>query len=144
MTLPPGDLLASIVVPIISDFSRLDGLAVDAAGAGVLVLSEGDPHRLAQGVEDLLPGAIVAPLGEVFVDGALGRQVVRQHVPLAAGAIDVEDRVDHFPEINLARPSHLGDGDQRPDDFPLRVGQVAGVGLTHRDMLRSGRAVRIS
>jgi hypothetical protein len=40
-----------------------------------------------------LPSSIVSPLGEVVVNRALGRQIVRQHVPLAAAAVEVEDRI---------------------------------------------------
>ena len=75
--------------------------------AGVGVVTAGHADLLAQGVEDLLPGAVGLPLGEVVVDGALGRQVVREHVPLAARAVEVEDGVEHLPHVDLAGPSHV-------------------------------------
>src|SRR4051794_21194475 len=74
-----------------------------------------------QGVEDRLPGAVGLPLLEVVVHGALGRQVVREHVPLAAGAVEVEDGVEHLPHLDLAWPSRRIDGDQRLDDDPLII-----------------------
>ena len=66
----------------------------------------------------------------------LAREVVREHVPLAAGAGQVEDGVEDLPHVDLAGPPDVEDGDQRLDDGPLLVGQVGGVGLTHRGMLR--------
>ena len=88
-----------------------------------------------QGIEDLLPGAVGLPLLEVVVDGALGRQVVREHVPLAARAVEVGDGVEHLAPVDLTGPPGRVDGDQGLDDRPLLAGQVGGVGLTHRGML---------
>ncbi len=80
----------------------------------------------------------------MVVDGALGRQVVRQHIPLAAGAVEVEDSVEHLTHVDLPGPADFVDGDQRLDDGPLLIGQVRGVGLTHRGVLRRRRMVRTS
>ena len=87
---------------------------------------------------------VLPPPGEVVVDGALGRQVVREHVPLAAGTVEVEDGVDHFPHLDLPRPSHPVDRDQRLDDGPLGVGQVGGIGLTHLWILQQRSVLRVS
>jgi site-specific DNA recombinase len=134
MTLPPGDLLAPVVPPTVGDLGGLDRLAVDAPGAGVGVTTLGHAELLPQGVEDLLPGAVGLPLGEVVIHRALGRQVVREHVPLAPRACEVEDRVEDLPHVDFPRPSYPVDGDQRLDDRPLIVAQIGGVGLTHRGM----------
>ncbi|MBV8074794.1 MAG: recombinase family protein, partial [Planctomycetaceae bacterium] len=132
VSLPPGDLLAPVGAPLVGDLGRLDGLAVAAPGAGRRLLPGGDPHLPTQGVEDLLPGAVGLPLGEVVGNGALGRQVVGEQIPLAAAAVEVEDGVEHLPHVDRAGPADGVDGDQGRDDFPLLVGQVGGVGLTHR------------
>ena len=69
-----------------------------------------------------------SPLVEVAPDGALGREVVGQVPPLAAGAEDVEDGVEDVPHVGLAGPSAAGLGrDVRLDQGPLGVGDVAGV-----------------
>jgi hypothetical protein len=102
-------------------------LAVDAPGTRAGLPAGGDPDPTPQGVVDPLLGAVVPPLGEVVVDGALGRQVVRQHVPLAAGAVEIEQGVEHLPHVVSPGPADLLDGDQRLDDRPLLVAEVGGV-----------------
>src|SRR5262249_32433163 len=85
-----------------------------------------------QGVEDLLPGAVLPPGDEVIPGGALGLQVVRQHVPLAAGARLVHQGVHHLAEVHLPRPaSRLRRGEQVLDQVPLPVRQVRPVRLAH-------------
>src|SRR5205823_6615501 len=71
----------------------------------------------------------VPPLVEVAPDGGLGREVLGQVAPLAAGSQQVEDGIDDVPQVGLARPPAGVDGDARLDQGPLFVGDVAGVGL---------------
>ena len=78
---------------------------------------------------DGVEGAVVPPLVEVAPDGALGREVLGQVTPLAAGAQDVEDGIDDVAQVGLAGPAAGVDGQVRLDQGPLRVGDVAGVGL---------------
>src|SRR3954447_18706711 len=118
MTLPPGDLLPPVVAPTVGDLGRLDRLAIDARHARAGVVTTGHTDLLPQGVHDLLPRAIVPPLGEVVVDGALGQEVVGKHVPLATRAVEVEDRVDDLPQVDLAGPTDPIDRDQRLNDRP--------------------------
>ena len=59
---------------------------------------------------DRVEGAVVPPLVEVAPDGALGRKVLGQVTPLAAGAEDVEDGVDDVAQVGLAGPSAGGAG----------------------------------
>ena len=46
------------------------------------------------------------------------RQVVGEHVPLAAGAVEVEDGVEHLPHLDRAGPADGVDGDQGLEDLP--------------------------
>src|ERR1035437_10731462 len=103
MTFPPGDLLTPIEPPAVGDLGRLHRLAVDAPSAGVGVTTLGHADLLPQTVEDLLPRAVGLPLGEVVVHRALGRQVMGEHGPLAPRTIEVEDRVEPLPHVDLAR-----------------------------------------
>src|SRR5437879_5768965 len=105
MTLATLDLLAAVVADGTADLGALDGLAVDAAGAGCFLTVGSRADLGAQGVEDLLPGAVLVPGGEVLVGGALGDEVVGQVVPLAAGAGLVEQGVDHLTQIDAAGPT---------------------------------------
>jgi hypothetical protein len=144
VALDPGELLTPVVAPLAADLGPLDRLAVDAAGTRRRLPAVGDAHPLAQGVHEPLPGAVVPPSREVVVDGALGRQVVGEHVPLAARAVEVEDRVEHLAHVDVAGPAEVEDGDVRLDQGPLVVGQVGGIGLTHRGMLRRRGNLRTS
>src|SRR5262249_21898350 len=104
-----------------------DRLAVDAAGAGRPPPPLLEPDQLAQGVVDLLQGAVVTPFVEVAPDGGLGREVLGQVTPLAAGAQKVEDRVHHVTQGRLTRSAARVDRDQRLDQGPLLVAHIAGV-----------------
>src|SRR6202041_2089560 len=132
MTLAPCDLLVAVVAARTAYFRSLDGLCVDAAGAGRGVAPLLLPHGLTQGIDEALPGAVVAPKGEVIVDGALGEQVMRQHVPLAAGAVLIEQSVQDFAHLDLPRPpARFGRWNQGSQEIPLGVGQVGRVRLAH-------------
>src|SRR5512135_3555183 len=140
MSLPPVDLLARIIASLPTTLGALDRLAVDIRDPRRRLASLGHAQLLPQGVGDPLPGAIVAPLGEGVVDGALGQQVVRQQLPLAAGAGLVQQGIEDLPYVDLAGPTAgQGGGDQGLDDLPLGVGQVGLVGLTHRGIGRCAK-----
>ena len=139
MPLHAADLLAPVVAPLAADLGPLDRLAVDARGPRLGLMPGGLADLTPQGVHHVLPGAVVAPLGEVVVDGALGREVVRQHVPLAARTVDVEDGVEDLSHVHLPRPSGEIDGDERLDQGPLVVTEVGRVGLAHWCMLPDRR-----
>src|SRR5512135_3808847 len=97
MSLHAGQLLAPVVAPLASHLGPLDRLAVEAPGTGARLPAVRHPDLLPEGVPDPLPSAVVPPRGEVVVDRALGRQVMREHVPLAARAVEVEEGVEHLP-----------------------------------------------
>jgi len=65
----------------------------------------------AQCLHHLLPRAIVSPLRKVVIDGALGQQIVGQHVPLATRAVEVQDGVDDAAHGHcaVARRASLGE-----------------------------------
>src|SRR5262252_8991173 len=69
--------------------------------------------------------AVIAPSVEVVVHGALGRQILRDRVPLAACAENIHDAVDNFADVH--RPlvaTTLGRWDFRFELRPVFVGQV--------------------
>jgi hypothetical protein len=53
----------------------------------------------AKRVHQALPQAIVAPLREVFIDWALGQEIVWKQVLLAACAVEVKYGVDDFSHM---------------------------------------------
>jgi hypothetical protein len=57
---------------------------------------------------------------------------VWQLPPLATGTVDVRDRIDDSATID-SRPAALGPfWEQRPDQLPLFVREIAGIILAHR------------
>src|SRR5262249_25338828 len=93
--------------------------------SGLLRLAD----AVAQGVVEGVQGAVVPPLVEVTPDGAPGREVLGEVTPLATGPLDVEDRGEDVAHRGLARPAAGVHRDQRLDERPWLVGQVAGVSL---------------
>jgi hypothetical protein len=129
MALPPIDILGVVAAERFAAGAGIDRLAVDAGrvarAPGLVLLAD----LRAQGVMDLLQGAVLAPLLEVAPDGALGREVHGQEAPLAAGPQDVKDGVQDIAHRGLAGPASGIHGDQRLDQRPLRVAEVAGIFL---------------
>src|SRR5215831_14565551 len=120
MTLATSDLLVAVIAARASHFTGLDRLRVDDSGAGSFVSALGFADLAPQGIDQLLPGALLLPGDEVVPDGALGKQIMRQEIPLAARAGLVEQGVDYLAEINLAWPaSRLGRRKQRLNHLPL-------------------------
>src|SRR5207244_7446489 len=52
---------------------------------------------------DLLEQAVVSPIVEITLHGSERRKVLRQHPPLTAGPRDIQDRVKHGSQLDLAR-----------------------------------------
>src|SRR5579872_5581152 len=142
MALATLDLLAAVIADGAAHLGGLDGLAVDASGAGAILPAGGLASAGPQGIDDLLPSAIALPGGEVVPGGALGHEVVGQVVPLAAGACLVEQGVDDLAQVRGAgAASRLRRRQQGFDQLPLGVGQVRMIRLAHNGGLRASRSV---
>lgn len=102
MSLPPRNLLVAIVAPHAANFASLDALAVDRGGSGGWISPGSNPNLSDQCILDLVPSFVVPPADQRVVDGALGREIVRKHVPLASGSVDGEDGVEDFPHVHPA------------------------------------------
>src|ERR1700686_2308511 len=75
-----------------------------------------------------LQRAVPTPQVEIVVDRAFRRQVLRQCAPLAPGRQGVEDAVQHLAHIDRAlAPAALGGRDQRRDQGPFRIAQIARI-----------------
>src|SRR5262249_47947105 len=108
--LPAVDILEVVAAPLLAPGGRVDGLAVDAGGGPGVVGLLGGADLAAELVVDRVQRAVAPPCVEVPPDGALGREVLGQVAPLAAGAGDVEDGVDDVPHVGLAWPTAAGLG----------------------------------
>ncbi len=114
-----------------ADVGGLDRLVVNADGTGSLFTSLRFPHLRAQDVYDLRQRAIVSLLREVFVSRTLGHKIVRQHLPLTTGAIDVQHGIDHLSQIDLSRSATMFcRGRYWGNELPLSVCEISGVGLS--------------
>lgn len=83
------------------------------------------------------PGTVMRPSIEILLHGRIGRKLIRQLPPLAAGRRHVEDRVQHRPQVGLQRPPDpVRQRHQRRDSQPLRVRHVACVAQALAAMLR--------
>src|ERR1019366_7829938 len=129
MAFPPIDVLGVVSPALLTASRGIHGLAIYAGGGarGVRLLLSADP--LARQVVDGSQGAVVPPLIEVPPHSRLGREVLGEVTPLAAGTQDVEDGIDYVAQAGLAWSAAGVDGQLRLDQKPLRVGYVAGVGL---------------
>src|SRR5512147_413251 len=98
--------LPRVVPPRAAGPSRLDGLAVDAAGAGFRSFTGRFPHPNTERVLDRLPEPATAPLMEIVVDRPFRGEVVRQGGPCTARAQDVGDGIEELTEVGLPRSTH--------------------------------------
>src|SRR5919198_307419 len=75
----------------------------------------------------------------------LGQQIVRQHIPLAATAVQVEQRIQDFPHVDLPRaPSSwvlLGGWDQWFHNRPWLIRQIRWILLPYLTSLYHMRAL---
>ena len=81
-----------------------------------------------QMVIDPSPEAAVAPVVEVALDRGVGREVPRQHAPLATRRRHVEQGVDNPAQVRRSRPAQaLARRHARRDQGPLLLRQIACV-----------------
>jgi len=79
---------------------------------------------------DTLPCSIAAETPVVVMNRAPRGEILGQHPPGATASYNVHYTVDDFSHIDSARPAaRFRRGDQRFDDVPLLVAEVAGVSL---------------
>jgi len=109
-------------------FGALDALAIDdggrRAGRAAGAFAQLDVER----VMDAQQCPVPVPQLEIIVQRRLGWEVLRQRPPLAPGGQQIEDRVQHLAHIDRAlAPAALGRRDQRRDQGPLLVRQIAGI-----------------
>ena len=115
-------------------FCRLHALAIDNRCTGALLAPLLISDAIAKGVMDLLPGPIVSPLLEVHIDRRVRGKIVREHAPSTAATQNVEDGIDHQPEVCRTRPTpRLGCRKQATNDPPFRVTDITRI--SHRRIL---------
>ena len=127
---PTGDPLGTIVTMLATPFGRLDGLAIDTAGAGGWLPTGSPPDSPSEGVIDGLPGSVSFPRRKVVVDGPPWGKIMGQRSPDTAIAVAVEDGINHEPHLGLAwPPTGAGRRQEGLQDSPLLACQITGVWL---------------
>ena len=126
MALAPLLHLPRVVAPRPGVPGAPHALGVDDSGGRGAALAAGQPDPSPQAVVDGLPDPELLELGEEAVAAAPVGHALRDHPPLAAGAQQVEDGVEHAASA-VERRTALGwnPGKHRLDRFPLLVGEVA-------------------
>src|SRR5208337_3835367 len=104
MMLPTGDALGTVGTMLAIPCGRLDGLAIDTAGAGGWRPTGSPPDSPSEGVIDGLPGSVSFPRRKVVVDGPPWGKIVGQRSPDTAIAVAVEDGINHGSHLGLAWP----------------------------------------
>ena len=128
--LPTGDPLGTVVTMLATPFGRLDGLAIDTAGAGGWRPTGSPPDSPSEGVIDGLPGSVSFPRRKVVVDGPPWGKIVGQRSPDTAIAVAVEDGINHGSHLGLAwPPTGAGRRQEGLQDSPLLACQITGVWL---------------
>ena len=112
MPLAAVDLLAGVEAARAAGLGRLDALAVDDRGGRRRLTAGLLARRHEQGGLDRRPDAVLPESPEIAVDRAPRRELARQHAPWAAGAEQVQQRVQHLaqrrptpPTAALGRPA---------------------------------------
>ncbi len=127
MAFAAHDLLPGVVASLFGA-RRLDRLAVDDARRGACFATETLAIRhqgnIMDGAEQELPQEAAEPP----IHRLPGRKVAGQHLPAAAGANQIADRVHHLAQIGLARPAAFARRrKQRRYHRPFLVGHVRRV-----------------
>src|SRR5579875_3479650 len=131
--LRPMILFPPVEAPFSPGFGGRDRLAVDDPGTRLGLSPNLLTGLLSERTIDPDEGAIEGPVIEVVRDGIPVGEVGGQESLLAAGAREIEKRVDHLPQVHRGRAAHVSlSRDQRSDQFPLCVGQIGGIAVCGR------------
>ena len=85
---------------------------------------------LTQDGVDALPGAVAALASIMIEDSIRWGILVREEAPLRSSAQEKEDCIDDPAQaLGLLAPSKVGAGEERLEQRPFRVCQIAGIGV---------------
>ena len=102
-----------------------DALAVDDPRCWRRLAANLLPSRHEQGGLDRRPDAVLPEAAEIAVHRAPRRELTRQHAPWAAGAEQIQQRVQHLAQQGRPPPpAALGRRQQGLDQREFRVGDV--------------------
>jgi len=124
-------LFAAVIATLSAQLRRLDALAIETAGRGVLVAARPLANLSAQGVVEALPVPAVTPLAEIPIDTGPLWVLMGEHAPFDAPVDNIKQGIDHRPHIELAVAStRFGWWDQIFDTIPFGIREVCGVWIS--------------
>ena len=130
------DLLARIEAALLGLLGRFHTLAIDNRSTRLLRAAQSGADAQAQGRVDPFERAIVEPFVKVVGHMLPGRQIMRQHAPLAAAAIQIQDGVHDLAQIDGSFAAWSGWLTQRRlEVIPFVVAQIACVGRSWSSIL---------
>ena len=133
MALAAFDALASVETHRAAMTGGLDALAVQYRGRGLAALALSPPNQDPQGIIEGRPKMTALPAPEDTIDGLPGRKISGQIPPLDAPFDDIEDGVNHWPQIGTGTAPFGGFRQHGSEIFPLVVGEARSVfGVFHR------------
>src|SRR6185295_10268747 len=139
VTLASFDAFCGVKPTRAATFRRLHTLTVDNPRGGRHVASDHLTNELDQRGVDPVPRTIVAPKIEVSLNGRARRKLLRQGSPLTTRRQNVQDRVHHRSQFNLARTSQTRAlRHERRNNQPLRISQIACIAKASTQIFRSG------
>lgn len=129
MPLASVDFLSAVVSALgPANLGGLHALAVDDRRARRRFAAGGLANGFSQRVADALPEPRLAPAVEDLINGLPQRKVARQHPPLTAGAIEVQNCIDDRAAIVNRRPASLrGLAKESLENLPLCVGEICKI-----------------
>jgi hypothetical protein len=116
----------------------LSRLTVNDRGCWLVLAPIRFPHFAHQLVVDHLPETIAIPESSMMVSRLPRAQLVANSVPLTTFLVEEAEPIENLPERRLSRTSAVGLplGHHRLEDFPLCIGQIAGIRGAHAHLLR--------
>src|SRR5262249_19070766 len=115
-----------------SALGGLHRLTINARRTRRRLPSRFPPDPLPQDRQHLGPCPVIAPLGEIVIPAAFGQHVMREHLPLAATAVQIQERVESLPHVEFpgaTTPVAAGRRNQGLHDRPLFVREIRRVRL---------------
>src|SRR5882762_9787668 len=101
VALTPFDLLGRIVTTRPTALGGLGRLTVDDPRRRARFPTRRFARLQQQLKIDLLKQAVISPVVEIPLHSCKRRKVLRQHPPLTAGPRDIQDRIEHGPQLGI-------------------------------------------
>src|SRR5262245_14187860 len=104
MPFAPFELLAPVKADLRGLGSGLVALTIHTPGRRLRLPALPSPLALAQRLHQLGPYPLLAPALEIGIDGIPLAELPRYHAPLTAGLEQIQDPIEHRPQLARRTP----------------------------------------